>query len=110
MFTRKQQRIRSQQRHPLEDERLEQRCEQADEWRRTIAIEPCQMNCSMETPFFDTYRAINAIHSNKVIHILQENSSLDNFFQAGAGSLENFGKVGQNLACLVFNTTLNELA
>lgn len=51
MFTRKQQRIRSQQRHPLEGEQLEQRCEQADEWRRTIAIEPCKMNCSIGTPF-----------------------------------------------------------
>lgn len=75
-----------------------------------IAIKPLSDEAVPKDSFHDTYRAINAIHGDKVIHVLQENGGLDNLLQARTRGLENFGKVGQNLTCLVFNATLNELA
>lgn len=57
----------------------------------------------------NTYRRVDFVHGDEVVHISKENSGLDDLIKARSSSLENLSKVKQDLVGVLLDTTVNNL-
>lgn len=105
-FNWSKQHIQFQHQHPLEDEQLEQQNEQACGQRRTM-YRYIRINI-IKNKY--TYIAIDFVHGNKVIHILEENSCLDYLVKTGAGSFQDSFEILENLFSLFLDSTFYNIA